>query len=258
MLVPHSSGPLVIGFSRTRRGTTRKGKEKQLRILDLFCGAGGASVGYNRAGFEVVGIDVNHQANYPFHFIRDDAIEFLKAMLRGGVCYNGEKWLKLADFDAIHASPPCQSSSALTKGTNAGKWEYPDFIPETRRLLDLTGKPYIIENVQGSAVRRDMVLCGEMFGLAVIRHRYFELGNWTAQAPQHIKHRGRVAGMRHGVWYTGPYFAVYGDGGGKGTIKQWQDAMEMPWTRVRKEIAEAIPPAYTEYIGKELTHYLEV
>lgn len=226
-----------------------------MRILDLYCGAGGASVGYANAGFEVVGVDINHQANYPFAFIRDDAIEFLKAMIRDGVCWNGKKWLNLDDFDAIHASPPCQSSTALTKGTNYGR-EYPDFIPETRRLLDLTGKPYIIENVQGSAVRKDMVLCGEMFGLAVIRHRYFET-NWPSQSPEHIKHRGRVAGMRHGVWYTGPYFAVYGDGGGKGTVKQWQDAMEMPWTNVRKEIAEAIPPAYTEYIGKQLIDHLE-
>lgn len=227
-----------------------------MRILDLYCCAGGASVGYNRAGFEVVGVDIKDQPNYPFEFVQMSAIEALDHLngndpIRVG---NGMYWLD--DFDAIHASPPCQSSTALTKGTNAGKFQYEDFIPETRRLLEESGKPYVIENVQGSAVRRDMVLCGEMFGLQVIRHRYFEI-NWPGSAPEHIKHRGRVAGMRHGVWYQGPYFAVYGEGGGKGTVKQWQDAMEMPWTSVRKEIAEAIPPAYTEYIGKQLIMHLE-
>src|SRR5690606_41019357 len=83
----------------------------------------------------------------------------------------------------------------------------------------------VIENVEGAMMRRDMVLCGEMFGLAVIRHRYFELGGWSAQAPDHKEHRGRVSGYRHGVWYDGPYFAVYGAGGGKGSVQQWQEAM---------------------------------
>lgn len=225
-----------------------------MRILDLYCGAGGAGEGYARAGFDVVGVDINPQPNYPHEFYQSGAIEVLSYLETGFRV--GQRWYDLGDFDAIHASPPCQSSSALTKGTNYGKFQYDDFIPETRRLLDLTGRPYIIENVQGSQVRRDMVLCGEMFGLAVIRHRYFELGGWKAEAPPHKKHRGRVAGMRHGVWYTGPYFAVYGDGGGKGTVKQWQDAMGMHWTDVRKEIAEAIPPSYSQYIGNQLKEHL--
>lgn len=204
-------------------------------------------MGYSRAGFSVVGVDINPQNNYPFEFYQAGAIDTLEDLLAGKKLGD----YTLEDFNAIHASPPCQSSSALTKGTNFGKWEYPDFIPDTRKLLDKTGLPYVIENVQGSEVRRDMVLCGEMFGLAVIRHRYFEL-NWIGVAPPHKKHRGRVAGMRHGVWYEGPYFAVYGEGGGKGTVKQWQSAMDIHWTGVRKEIAEAIPPAYTEYIGGQL------
>lgn len=236
-------------------------------MLDLYCGAGGAGEGYSRAGFDVVGVDINYQSEYPFPFIRDDAIEFLKAMLNDGVCWNGEKWLRLDDFNAIHASPPCQSSTALTKGTNAGKFEYPDLIDPTRRLLNQTGKPYIIENVQGSKLRRDMTLCGDMFDLRVIRHRYFELGNWSAEAPPHLtdqrKHKGRVAGMRHGEWFEGPYFAVHGDGGGKGSIQQWRDAMDIHWINPdltiknqRKMIAEAIPPAYTEYIGNQLKEHL--
>jgi DNA (cytosine-5)-methyltransferase 1 len=162
----------------------------------------------------------------------------------------------LDGFDAIHASPPCQASTALTKGTNAGR-EYPQLIPETRRLLRATGVPTVLENVQGSDVRRDLTLCGEMFGLGVIRHRYFELDGWLALSPAHRPHRGRVAGMRHGQWFTGPYFAVYGDGGGKGSVSEWQTAMGIDWTDDRKAIAEAIPPAYTEHIGAQLIAHLE-
>src|SRR5690349_18242439 len=183
-------------------------------ILDLYCGAGGASMGYNRAGFQVVGVDISGQPNYPFPFYRGSAVDIvengitvakgaLNILLMGGKLIFTSGGLSipygLSDFDAIHASPPCQSSSALTKGTNAGK-VYPDFIPVTRDLLEATDLPYVIENVQGSEVRRDMTLCGEMFGLPVIRHRYFEM-NWLTVAPQHIKHRGRVAGWRHGVYY---------------------------------------------------------
>jgi DNA (cytosine-5)-methyltransferase 1 len=207
------------------------------RILDLFCCAGGAGTGYARAGFEVVGVDIAPQPNYPFEFVQGDALEYLAA--------HGH------EFDAIHTSPPCQSSSALTKGTNKGR-EYEDFIPRTRELLARFDVPTVIENVQGADIRRDLVLCGEMFGLGVIRHRYFELGNWMQWQPEHRPHRGRVAGWRHGTFHEGPYFAVYGDGGGKGTVKQWQDAMGMHWTDSRRELAEAIPPAYTQMIGAGL------
>jgi site-specific DNA-cytosine methylase len=224
-----------------------------MRILDLYCGAGGAGTGYNRAGFEVVGIDIKSQPNYPFAFSQMGALEALQILIDGGSILTTKGYFKLEDFDFIHASPPCQSSSALTKGTNFGKFEYPDFIAETRRLLHKTGLPYVIENVAGAQIEKDLMLCGEMFGLAVIRHRFFEFSvDCFIDQPAHPKHRGRVAGMRHGVWYEGPYFAVYGDGGGKGSVPQWQDAMDMHWTNVRKEIAEAIPPAYSEYIGRQL------
>lgn len=207
------------------------------KLLDLFAGAGGAGKGYMDAGFDVTGIDIAPQPDYPGHFIQGDAISYLAA--------HGH------EYDAIHASPPCQASSALTKGTNKGK-EYLNLIPATRALLALAGKPTIIENVQGSDLRRDLTLCGEMFGLGVIRHRYFELDGWGMHPLAHKPHRGRVAGYRHGQWYDGPYFAVYGEGGGKGTVAQWQDAMGIGWTDNRKSIAEAIPPAYTRFIGEEL------
>lgn len=197
-------------------------------------------MGYAQAGFEVVGVDIVEQPNYPFRFFKADALDFL-----------GKHHL---DFDAVHASPPCQAHSALTKGNRVRGWVdgHLDLIPATRDLLDHVGLPYVLENVQGSTVRRDLTLCGEMFGLDVIRHRYFELGGWLCTPPAHKPHRGRVAGMRHGEWFTGPYFAVYGDGGGKGTVPQWQDAMGIHWTSVRKELAEAIPPAYTRFIGEQL------
>jgi hypothetical protein len=89
-----------------------------------------------------------------------------------------------------------------------------------------------------------------MFSLGVIRHRNFELGGWTMPQPPHVKHRGRVRGMRHGQWFDGPYVAAYGDGGGKATIAEMQQAMGIDWTDVREELTEAIPPAYTEHIGR--------
>ncbi len=207
------------------------------RLLDLFCGAGGAAMGYHRAGFEVVGVDKAPMTYYPFEFHQADALRYLD-----------QHW---QEFDAIHASPPCQASSALTKGTNHGR-SYPQLIPATREALNASGLPYVIENVQGADIRRDAMLCGEMFGLGVIRHRLFEVAGFTVEAPAHVPHRGRVAGMRHGQWFTGPYFAVYGGGGGKGSVAQWREAMGIDWTWDRKEIAEAIPPAYTAYLGAQL------
>jgi DNA (cytosine-5)-methyltransferase 1 len=208
-------------------------------------------MGYHRAGFEVVGVDLQAQPDYPFEFIQADAIEVLRELRDG--------WA--LSFDAVHASPPCQTHSALTKGNRRRDgWTdgHADLITATRVLLEETGLPYVIENVQGAPVRRDLTLCGEMFGLKVIRHRYFELGGWSMLSPAHPRHRGRVAGMRHGEWFTGPYFAVYGDGGGKGTVAQWQAAMGIDWTSDRRSLAEAIPPAYTELIGTGLLAALDL
>jgi DNA (cytosine-5)-methyltransferase 1 len=208
------------------------------RLLDLCCGVGGATVGYQRAGFDVTGVDLADQPDYPGEFVLGDAVDYGRR--------HGHR------FDAIHASPPCQRHSALTKGTNKGR-RYVDLIPAIRALLDDSGRPYVIENVVGSPLRRDVILCGEMFGLDVIRHRVFELGRWSVGQPTHIAHRGRVGGMRHGVWHVGPYVAVYGEGGGKGSVDRWREAMGIDWTRQRKSIAEAIPPAYTHWLGGRLS-----
>lgn len=213
------------------------------RLLDLFCCSGGAGRGYQLAGFEVTGVDVEDYSEVYAgdRFIQGDALEYLAA--------HGH------EYDAVHTSPPCQSSCALTKGTNKGR-EYLNLIPATRALLATLPVPSVIENVQGSDLRRDLTLCGEQFGLSVIRHRYFELGGWSMEPLAHRPHRGRVAGWRHGKFFDGPYFAVYGDGGGKGTVEQWQEAMGMDWTRDRKALAEAIPPAYTRHIGQALAAHL--
>ena len=200
-------------------------------ILDLYCGAGGASTGYHRAGWKVVGVDVNPQPDYPFRFHQADALEYVRD--------HGHL------YDAIHASPPCQ---AYLPG-NLNRPDSPKLYEATRDALNDLRLPYVIEN---PAARADLILCGEMFGLDVIRHRRFELGMRRIPQPIHKSHRGGVAGMRHGVWHEGPYFAVYGNGGGKGTVPQWQHAMGIDWTSNRRSIAEAIPPAYTEWIGRLL------
>jgi len=215
-------------------------------ILDLYSGAGGAAVGYDRAGFRVIGVDSEPMPNYPFEFHQGDALSTLTDIIAGRSTF--------CEIAAIHTSPPCQASCALIKGNQRATADnHVNLIPATRELLKLTGLPYIIENVQGSDLRRDLTLCGEMFGLGVIRHRYFEVEGFEVTQPAHIPHRGRVRGWRHGEYFDGPYTAVFGEGGGKGSVAEWQVAMGgIDWTNVRKEIAEMIPPAYAELVGHQL------
>ncbi|MFF6928333.1 DNA cytosine methyltransferase [Streptomyces californicus] len=214
---------------------------KKPRLLDLFCCSGGAGEGYFRAGFDVVGVDIVERERYPHLFVKADALEILR-----NVDY-------VRTFDAVHASPPCQAACALTKGTNQHLApNYDDLYDETKELMEAAGVPGVIEN---PSARPDVVLCGEMFGLGVLRHRNIELVGWTTDFKfkrDHRKHRGRVRGLRHGVWYDGPYVAAYGNGGGKATVPEMQRAMGITWTDVREELTEAIPPAYTEWIGERL------
>jgi hypothetical protein len=210
-------------------------------LLDLFCGAGGAAMGYHQAGFDIIGYDIEPQPSYPFEFIQGDALAI--EAIEGAA--------------AIHASPPCQHYTTLANGNNANPHDYPDLIGKTRDLLQSTGLPYVIENVPSAPMCDTVMLCGEMFGLGVIRHRLFE-SNEFLMAPPHPKHLGRVAGWRHGEYFDGPYKAVYGDGGGKGSLQEWRDAMGIQWMQTRHELAESIPPAYTQYIGEQLIQALEV
>lgn len=207
------------------------------RALDLFAGAGGASMGYYLAGFDVVGVDINPQPNYPFEFHQADALTY-----------------PLDGFDLVHASPSCQWACTLTLGTNAGLGrDYPRPYPQIRDRLLALGIPAVIENPEA---RPDVVLCGEMFGLGVIRHRKFELLNWSSPQPMHLPHRGRVRGWRYGRYFDGPYIAAYGKGGGKGSAAEMQQAMGIDWTAVHGELTEAIPPAYTRHLGDSAREWL--
>jgi hypothetical protein len=211
-------------------------------VLDLFCGAGGASMGYNRAGFDVVGVDIEPQPRYPFEFVQGDALQFLR---NGGA----------RGFDLIHASPPCQRHTSLVRGKPHLLDQKVDLVKETRNLLIESGVEYVIENVPSASLIDPITLCGEMFGLNVIRHRVFEI-SVPIPAPKHVKHRGAVRGWNHGKLQDGPYCAVYGNGGGKGNLDDWREAMDVWWMETRPEMAQAIPPAYTEYIGNALAPVL--
>lgn len=203
-------------------------------------------MGYHRAGFDVVGVDIAPRPNYPFEFHRGDAIEFLHA--------HGH------EFDAAHASPPCQSKCALTVGTNESRgWggAHEDLVAATRRALLALGRPYVLEQPDGKAqIRKDLRLNGELFGLGVWRPRNFELGAWFTLQPPLPKRRGYVRGWRHGVYRDGPYVAAYGRGGGKATEAEMRAAMGIDWTDVREELTEAIPPAYTQWLGERLMEHL--
>jgi hypothetical protein len=191
-------------------------------------------MGYHRAGFEVTGVDIVPRPRYPFPFVQADAITYVRD--------HGH------EYDLIHASWPCQAKCSLTKGTNATLADrYTDLLPAGRAAMEATGRPFVIENPDA---RPDVVLCGANLGLAVIRHRRFELGGWTAAQPRHKRHNGYVRGWRHGVYRDGPYLAAYGAGGGKATVPEMQAAMGIDWTDVREELTEAIPPAYTEWVGR--------
>lgn len=202
-----------------------------MKLLDLFCGAGGAGYGYHLAGFDVVGVDIAPQQNYPFEFRQSDALEYL--LLHGH------------DFDVIHASPPCQ---AYSKSKALAKGNYPKLIEPVREALLKTGKPYVIENVPGAPLINPTLLCGTMFGLNLYRHRYFETsfpipllmhhGHGLKQDASHGKGHERKKDVVL-VWGKGPY---------KGYLKRASLAMQIDWMK-EGELAEAIPPAYTKYIG---------
>lgn len=223
-----------------------------MRILDLFCKAGGCSVGYRRAGFEVEGVDIEPQPNYPFKFTQMDALEYLRTQ-------------DLSRFDAIHASPPCQRNSKLKSLGMArnGSYKaesYPDLIGPVRELLESSGKPYVIENVVGAQLINPITLCGAMFELKVYRHRLFE-SNIMLFEPDHLPHDDSTPNAGNGISPKG-FISVCGTGGVRGMtsieiIEYWSMAMGIDWMN-RKELAQAIPPAYTEWIGLQLLEYIRV
>lgn len=220
------------------------------RLLDLFCGAGGCSVGYARAGFDVVGVDIEPQPDYPFEFVQIDALQFLRDLISTD-CWYGDN--PVFRFDAIHASPPCQAFSlaSLYQGAEKRAEKYLDLVDETRDLLEATGLPYVMENVEGSPLRRDLVLCGEMFGLRVHRHRVFELGGWFAMQPRHAPHR--LKGALHNCHIEDGHARQVA--GNYADHADASDAMGIDWMD-RKALAQAIPPAYCTFIGEQLISHL--
>jgi len=195
-------------------------------------------MGYSRAGFTVTGVDINHQKRYPFEFIQADVRELTSEFFAG--------------YDVIAASPPCQKYSDLAKQAGG---DYPDLIGEVRDILRSTGKPYIIENVDTAPLLDPVMLCGTMFqGLRVYRHRKFE-SNLNLTAPDHPKHVAKVYTYdrrKHhfGRPLTSDMF-VQVTGGGNAPVPVKREAMGIDWM-INKELNEAIPPAYTEYLGRQV------
>ncbi len=221
------------------------------RLLDLFCGAGGAAMGYHRAGFDVVGIDVKPQPHYPFPFVQADALDFMREQGSSGWGFDG--------FDAIHASPPCQRYSDLAH-RNGNAHEHPDLIGPVRELLEVTGLPYVIENVEGAPLEDPVTICGTALGLGVDgyrlrRHRLFESNLRIQGSPCCCDDDRPVIDVSGG----GPTFKIRADGKGgrtyKGTADQARAAMGIDWM-TKAELNEAIPPAYTELIGAQLLSHI--
>ena len=201
-----------------------------MKILDLYCGAGGAATGLKNAGLtNIVGVDINDQPDYPFEFHKKNVFDLSPHFFRG--------------FDLIWASPPCQLYSfGSIQHIRKGK-KYPDLVAPTRELLLKSGKPFVIENVPRAPIRKDLLLCGEMFKIRVIRHRHFEIEGFKVPQPEHIKHAGMVKDKY--------YVSCAGHGGhGSNKLSVWQDAMQIHWTQNKHSIAEAVPPKYSEYIGR--------
>lgn len=198
------------------------------KALDLFCCAGGASMGLWRAGFDVVGVDIAPHKNYPFEFHLADAMTF-----------------PLAGFDFIWASPPCQQFCRLN--TREDLSHYPDLIEPIRARLIGANVPFVIENVPGAPVRCDVILCGAMFGLRSYRHRHFEC-SFPVEQPAHPKHITRVnrrGENRRQHWANGGFITITGDVG----TYCGPEAMGIDWMS-GAEMSEAIPPAYAEHIGR--------
>lgn len=241
-----------------------------MRLLDLFCCAGGAAVGYHRAGFTPYGVDINPQPNYPYAFHQGDVLEVMRVLNAGGAidfthpCGRVE-WLTLADFVLAHASPPCQAfSKTKTLHTNT----HPDLVEPTRAALIETGLPYIIENVVGAPLLDPLVLCGTEFNmtapdvdglpLKLVRHRLFE-SNLPLTRAGTCNHDPKVLTA-----------SIYGAGGGwtpehrdsatrRGGYVPHTDVcralLGVDWT-TKHELSQVVPPRFTEHLGHQAMHHL--
>jgi DNA (cytosine-5)-methyltransferase 1 len=193
----------------------------------------------------VTGVDINHQPNYPFEFIQADALDVLADTEF------------LSRFGVIHASPPCQHYSDMSNCRPGLADEYPDLVGPTRKLLEASGKPYVIENVNGAGLthsddlfgRYGVMLCGHMFGLRLYRHRAFET-SFPIVMPAHPKHL--IPASKAGYWVPGTIISVSGH---VNNMTEAREAMSIDWM-TREELAEAIPPQYAAYIGAQLLDHV--
>lgn len=206
------------------------------KLLDLYSCAGGAGMGYSRAGFEVVGIDIKPQPHYPFEFHQADALEYLAEHYH--------------EFDVIHASPPCQRYSRITR-MNGTQENHPDLLQASIDALEKTGKPYIVENVPGAPMRNYLILCGTMFGLRVFRHRWFMTNPPILMAPMSCNHHGRSCNGGKNGDQKHPEAEFITVTGSVHPIAKAKKAMGIDWMN-RAELVEAIPPAYTEWLGRQM------
>lgn len=225
--------PNAVVFGAAQVGSVRP------LLLDLFCGAGGAAMGYYRAGFDVVGVDIAPQPRYPFEFHQADALEFL--------------WSHKAGWDVIHASPPCQ---VFTRARQLAKAQGHDtkklgLVSPTRELLKASGVLYVIENVEGAPLLEPVTLCGSSFGLKVRRHRLFESNVALTTLECRHKEQGRPVGVYHRMGDSIPQ-------GGRTarTLEEGQEAMGIDWM-TWNELKEAVPPDYTEHSGHQLLRAVE-
>jgi DNA (cytosine-5)-methyltransferase 1 len=231
------------------------------RLLVLFCGAGGCDKGYEEAGFQCVGVDIEPMPNYcGSEFIQADALEVLRTLIDEGEVGG----YKMEDFDGAHASPPCQNSSSL-KNLHRDR-EHPELIPPTRELLLESGLPYVMENVEGAPLVDPVVICGSMFEppMDIRRHRLFET-NWDLEPPMWpCRHK-----MQGGPRFPGGR-SKERTGSSRGLVRatmeigSWdipladqKQAMGIDWDVTLPELSNAIPPAYTRFIGEQLTHHLK-
>jgi len=202
-----------------------------VKLLDLYCGAGGAAMGYYQAGFDdIIGVDIEPQKRFPFNFVHSDALEYLEA--------HGE------EFDLIHASPPCQLYS---KTHRIMKGNHPDLIDATRDLCRKINKPYVIENVVGAPLIDPVMLCGTMFDLRTYRHRLFETYPFQLTPPPHPEHIAKTTKMGRPL-QPGTFMIICGSISG---VNDAREIMQIDWM-IGKELAQAIPPAYTKWIGIQI------
>lgn len=206
-------------------------------LLDLFCCQGGASYGYIKAGYATYGVDKDAQPNYPWSFERADAVQFV---------YENVEWIR-DKVSLVHASPPCQFG---TKCQRIQGNDHPNLIPATREALEYAGVPYVIENVEDvrEYLKAPVTLCGTMFGLRTYRHRLFELGGGVSlEQPAHPRHVALNAKMGRPVG-DGEFYHAVGNFSGVAMVRA---DMGMEWA-TREGLREAVPPAYTEFIGRNI------